>query len=70
MNPNKIPKIKFFNNNSQIKKLRIKKLTERMDLETIKVWKKLINNLLVKKKSIPEFFSELMALLMLFGGKE
>lgn len=70
MNPNKIPKIKFFNNNSQIKKLRIKKLTERMDLETIKVWKKLINNLLVKKKSIPEFFSELMALPMLFGGKE
>lgn len=70
MNPSKISKIKLFNNNLQIKKLRIKKLTERMDLETIKVWKKLINNLLVKKKSIPEFFSELMALLMLFGGKE
>lgn len=41
-----------------------------MDLKKIKVCKKLINNLLVKKKSIPEFFSELMALLMLFGGKE
>lgn len=41
-----------------------------MDLETIKVWKKLINNSLVKKKLIPEFFSELMALPMLFGGKE
>ena len=73
MNHNKMLRIKLYNKNMKTKKIEIKKTTEEMNQETIKVWKKVTNNTNNspgKRKLIREFSSELTVLLTQFGEKD
>lgn len=73
MNHNKMSKIKLYNNNMKTKKIEIKKITEEMNQETIKVWKKVTNNTNnspEKRKLIQELSSVLTVLPTQFGEKD
>ena len=70
MNHNKMLRIKFSNNQPKIGEIKIKKITEEINQEMIKVQKEETNNLPEIKKLIQELFSVLMVPLTQFGEKD
>lgn len=70
MNHNKMLRIKLSNNQPKIGETKIKKITEEINQEMIKVQKEETNNLPEIKKLIQELFSVLMVPLTQFGEKD
>lgn len=70
MNHNKMLRIKLSNNQPKIGEIKIKKITEEINQEMIKVQKEETNNLPEIKKLIQELFSVLMVPLTQFGEKD
>lgn len=70
MNHNKMLRIKLSNNQLKIREIKIKKITEEINQEMIKVQKEETNNLPEIKKLIQELFSVLMVPLTQFGEKD
>lgn len=70
MNHNKMLRIKLSNNQLKIRETKIKKITEEINQEMIKVQKEETNNLPEIKKLIQELFSVLMVPLTQFGEKD